>query len=141
MGLASQDATSTTQDALQKLEDSGVELIDYMSEDFQEGWATVWQGAINITEEAMGLIVQGMNDSINEVIGGLNQLISEYNSIAGTLGLEKLGGLSGINLNPIEFGELDIERTIRVEGTIDDAGGRVIAEIVSDNQAQETVLR
>ena len=89
----------------------------------------------------MGLIVQGMNDSINEVIGGLNQLISEYNSIAGTLGLEKLGGLSGINLNPIEFGELDIERTIRVEGTIDDAGGRVIAEIVSDNQAQETVLR
>jgi TP901 family phage tail tape measure protein len=136
LAVATGEAGETSEDALVALEQSGKELVDYMSDEFLEGWSNVWQGAVNIAEEAANLIQEGLEETLNKVVKGINEFISDYNSIARDLGLDTIGKLGSVDLGGrVEFGEIQFEVVVESNLVLDgEVAARAVNEANANNQ-------
>jgi hypothetical protein len=136
LAVATGEAAETSEDALVALEQSGEELVDYMSDEFLEGWSNVWQGAVNIAEEAANLIQEGLEETLNKVVKGINEFISDYNSIARDLGLDTIGKLGSVDLGGrVEFGEIQFAVVVESNLVLDgEVAARAVNEANANNQ-------
>ena len=111
-------------DAMSGIVTSEQVVIDFMQNEFVEGWTTGWNAVIDVTEEATNQILTGMELAVNGAVQALNSLINDYNSLP-----EELRGSRVNTFHDVSLGRADLAN---VGSTNDDKVVNLAGNMITD---------